>query len=560
MSTADDSFQAVALGSSACAAKWTYVNEGKRYLVCAYAGDDSRRPPLRGKVVIRLLKVAVNEAEPAGELISHDELALGLEGTCDALSNELLFTEKIISRLFGERYIARGKEVVVVSKSFLQQLSENISCRRPAGRREKSDIYNKSKSSGESGKYFAILEEDVSTLRSDSGNIAYVSTEIKVKCGLQSTSPFIYRHMDERRFKLKIGKYAISQIYKSRTSSSLGENPEEKRQAQECEWGKFAGISDYSPQDICSRTRTRVSRALESLFINPQNNLRILCNNKVLHSCDVNYNDNGLSIAEVFTELEAAPLSSQKRIYFDIINKVLCFEPIAELLQVLQIDPLDIEGVDVLYSRLVHLAANGEDSSVFGLNSDDLNKVIDNGVFCGTFSQLVNAIIACSSGSGANDDVSGDFSGDPVAGHLRRLRSLQLDPSMADGEAELRYREACLWANALDAELCIAFINMFLLSLLARDASIIISIGNRRAIYCENCTDSTTIDAIQSIDIEEMQTGNHDGCIQIHYDNGLHVLYSCRVRLIDLSPKPSSKIKKKIENESHICSVYMANC
>lgn len=458
--------------------------------------------------------------------------------------------------------------MVAVDRFFMRQLSENISSLRPPQRRRKSDIILSDDSSKQA--YSVILEDDVGAVRRQvkghSGEqvstISNVSAEIKIKCGLSSSSPFLYKHIRKRRFKLSTGRFAQSQIYKFRCMAEDREcRPANHPPSGRCEWGSFQRVSEYNPMDLCSADRKRAFRALEALYSNPQNNFRITCCNTLVHSWDVDGNGDGIGLSELFTELSSVCTSKQYRYFLDILVEILCVEDLAHTLQIFQIDPLDAEGVEAIYSRLLYLSRSDENSQIYGFGEGAINGYIDSEVYSPHFNALVSALIRARGMCEQNSSSEAAIHDETMSRLLDKLLSLQISDSMTDQEMQIRYNESVRWVDSLDACQCASFLNMYLLSLLTRDASIVVSIGNRETCHKSviSVDANKTVNAIQSLEVLEKQTSGCDGCLQICYDNGLIIKYAFRISLIDLSPKPASKIGRKIIEEEYLCNAQLAS-
>jgi len=325
-----------------------------------------------------------------------------------------------------------------------------------------------------------------------------LSFELKVKCGLKSYSPFVgFNDMRNGRkgakMKHEISRYALMQLVKLHEFGKHNETP----------WGKFERESEYDPSEICSRDLRRVRNALKNLFRNPQNNLRICLNGRHIYGWNIASMDN---LNECLSMFSSTGLLSP----LDYLAYVLIHENVLEMLESLQaLDAfIDVEGCEAIFGRLVEICGGQEQIAIQRIvDSSDLMKVptqelkiihrwvkeIDDGIF---------------------DRSTYQFGKTPKSDFL--LKMLQLTPLRAvKGDVnvnKMKKNSIVTWLKALTENDCILYLQLWLLALGAKDASLIVTLSL----------------------------------------SSLSLSWGHSAYLVDIGPKPVSRIFKKISMESEI--------
>jgi len=139
-----------------------------------------------------------------------------------------------------------------ISEELLQKIGVSVESCRPEARR--------SAGSGNSGLDIAVpfgfLQRDHSMFTHESYDGHVICVEIKPKCGFLPSSPFC------AEAKRQYCRYCMHQRLK-------------------LIHGEIRYASEYCPMDLFSGTTHRISRALTSLFNEPQNNIKVFCNGKL---------------------------------------------------------------------------------------------------------------------------------------------------------------------------------------------------------------------------------------------------------------------------------------
>ena len=393
---------------------------------------------------------------------------------------------------FDCRYIIRPLHSIPLSKEDLEILYENIDSFRPHKRREiiLQDVNHYPS--------YGRIERNITL----SDGLVALSFELKVKCGLKSYSPFVSIKDTSgikgiRKMKHSISRYALMQLVK------LCEFSTYEKGSKYCQWGDFETMSDYDPSALCSRDISKVKNALGNLLSNPQNNLRICLNGKHIYGWGIAHIDN-------FTEfLSTLPLSNVLPSPVDYLAKVLVDEDVLQRLESLQaLDAfIDIEGCQAIFGRLMELCAENEDVAI--------QKIVEGKAFLELLHQdlalihtWVNEIE-----SGTFDRCTYQMGTIPISDFLWKM--LQLTPSCSKKDSininEKISTSLDIWLKTLDEDDCILYLQFWLLALSAKDASLIVTLS-----------------------LSSSYTWSHT------------------IHLIDIGPKPVSKIFQKVQMEAEI--------
>lgn len=317
---------------------------------------------------------------------------------------------------------------------------------------------------------------------------AEISFEFKVKCGLKSLSPFL---VGERLIKRTVSRYTIMQLVKLMKTKT--------EDALLCPWGQFTGISSYDPCDLCSRNPCRIRKAIAALLQNPQNNLRICVDGTHIFGWDKTDRsifDNLLG--NLFSELNP----------IDSVVECLTEETLLEDLESLQASDifLDIEGCTLALERLKDLLPEATEK--------DLQEFISGASSISNIEKLrdVHQWFRSLEAGDTSFLASVDCVDDALLSTLRDAAFLfrSTEP--------ISHEDISRWAKALNAESCRGLLQVWLLALGAKDASIILTL----------------------ILDEDSSSWTH------------------KLSLIDYGPKPISKIWGKVSDEAEFCRLASA--
>ncbi|CAI5508602.1 unnamed protein product [Closterium sp. Naga37s-1] len=183
------------------------------------------------------------------------------------------FVKRVMAPLIGDEFVEAGT-TVKVPRSFLQEVADHIRPRRPPWRQAQGDVDLQIEEALlvtdlthlhlENEEWEEDWEETVRVDRSGSCSSGYNGTtfciELKPKTGFCPSSPCI---APANHVKTAVPRFPMHQQLK------LSE-------------GEVAESSAYNPLDLFSSSPPRVLSALRTLIDNPQNNLRIFADGKLL--------------------------------------------------------------------------------------------------------------------------------------------------------------------------------------------------------------------------------------------------------------------------------------
>jgi len=401
------------------------------------------------------------------------------------LSYNYDFYQEIINEVFTESQTNRF-DIVCLDNQEVIKLIDRIKVLRS----------NERLNQGDKSFYanFGIIEKNLTLYQSLTSKFQ-ISFEFKVKCGFKSYSPFIE---DDRSIKLLLSRFKIMQLVKLHGLKSRGISTQP--------WGEFKYMSDYDPADLCSRSISKVNRALDSLVSNPQNNLRICIDGKHVYGWDKSKDEDRKYFLSTIETLK----TSFNFDILSIISNELVDSDILERLESLQsIDAfIDIEGCGKIYERLLKIYGNDHNlvtekllSSKFSQSAQELKLIHQwlKQIETINYEEHFNNSLKSTS---ELDDIS-------IVSKILPLISILYEKSPL-----IKQKRLCEWIGNLSEDDCLQLLNLWLVALGAKDASLIINVQETSGYYLD---------------------------------------YNVHTVLIDTGPKPVSKIKKKIEEEGSIC-------
>ncbi|WCJ35219.1 Inositol-pentakisphosphate 2-kinase family protein [Euphorbia peplus] len=231
------------------ASDWEYRGEGAVNLVLAYTGSS---PLFIGKVM-RILKVAKkSEQELTDEEILLWKVHNELVSAPTKEFAQLIYVKNVISPLLGPEHVDPGIHVPV-SKEFLDSIEKKVTSQRPASRVEAAKIDTQCD--------YGLLMSDHSLFPPGKDKVgSCISVEIKPKCGFLPESRFI---AERNAIKKRITRFRMHQVLKL-----------QKHEVSE--------LSRYDPLDIFSDSKKKIRKAVNDLFITPQNNFRVFLNGTLI--------------------------------------------------------------------------------------------------------------------------------------------------------------------------------------------------------------------------------------------------------------------------------------
>jgi hypothetical protein len=262
-----------------------------------------------------------------------------------------LFLEYSLKNWFGSDQM-QYSSVISLDKTFISAVFSKIEYLRPVGRKKtqtlivpaidgvaflERNLFVLNRKSAKEIKFSSMIQ----FCKSNEAWSMDVAVEIKVKCGLHSVSPFLSSN-PYSLIKLKMSRFELMQHYKLAQAKGQSQH--------QVSWGTFERESVYNPSDLCSTELLRISRAIDALLSNPQNNLRILVDGKHIFGWDKPHKRDVLdfSFAESTGNDERMSIDFFKSAFSSIVHQETLFRQF-EALQAL--DVIDSEGAQVIYNR-----------------------------------------------------------------------------------------------------------------------------------------------------------------------------------------------------------------
>lgn len=444
-----------------------------------------------------------------------------------------------------------------------------------------------------------------------------ISFDIKVKCGLKSMSPFVPLHRDIKR---RYSKFAIMQLYKlgkillaqgliqlsdksTRNTNGIDVNDSNissmnncKAQTVQPEWGSFHNISSYNPSDLCSGQHNKVNSALQLLLKNPQNNLKVCVDgvhvygwdkdtnlaqlSVICHSClfDSNSNNDDIRGDGIHNTVnDSVNASASLDVITDAITAILCNENTLERLQRMQsLDIIDVEGAAAIFRRLETLIGSHDDA-VSVLSAALLEPVVGIEYIADCIAFVV---YAKGNGDIPHEHIADvDLSNCPSV--IMQMFQLSVSDSMTTSELQSRYDAAHVVVQSMTVDDCVLLLKLWMLALVAKDASVIIALRPVDIVADSIPTDVNRVSGVNDVDSTRSATSSSSGCVCVlqssthagivtcqhitsivtaahtNDDNKRHS-FAYNLSLIDLGLKSVDKVWLKDEEEDDICALSSA--
>eukprot|EP01039_Chlorochromonas_danica_P000766 gene766-831_t len=267
------------------------------------------------------------------------------------------FVQHTILPWFTPRYIGKRQtiELSISQLDYLQQVAVKHRCRS----RQKTESICQLLSSVYIEPHFCHLPPHslplsvLSNLSSSSSSMVKwfdqgLTCEVKVKCGLPASSPFLSPHPHPHirkatKFKLEYNKFSWMQQWKELNCKRCG--------SKDMPWGELEQLSTYCPHDLCSGNTSRVLSSLQALLTTPQNNLKVSIHDQHIYGWD---KDN---LSELYRCLALQTGNEDGKevctFVMNILSIILSREELLHRLERLQLmDFLDTEGGYEVYTML----------------------------------------------------------------------------------------------------------------------------------------------------------------------------------------------------------------
>jgi hypothetical protein len=495
-------------------AQWCYLGEGK--VKIAFVNSD-RGSTLFGRI---LLAYKSSDRDVTG---------------C------VRFEDEVMHKLLPGVYCDTSLSINDIAADMLVDLVKIASESRPAGRKTSKPLHlcNRGVLQQNYGRIYRALPSAVQFNQ----HARELTVELKVKCGLKASSPFIPFH---RRVKLTMSRYQLIQ----HTKDAQATHPSSDGPT----WGKYIGHSNYMPEDLCSGDLPRVRRSLQSLLHNPQNNLRISVDGKhrygwdkvdlsslydALHSVD----DGTASSQRIGADGEA-----QAQEMLDAVAQILTKECVLQRLHALQdLDVLGVEGAALVYARVVDFCGDCRDATNRYLETSMLQlpgSVDINGL---------NSPLPKPHIEERNGSYSSDIS--------QLLRELRISENTTDEQWTANRTVATGLVQRATLEECAHLLQLFMIALIARDASVVLAL--KRVVTTDSTPDfvAQALTHCGIVRVPRQGAENNAQCsdsMSTSCGNEVDtaagdVCYAYTVGVIDLGLKALDKLWQKDLEEDAIC-------
>eukprot|EP01034_Spumella_vulgaris_P022156 gene22156-28263_t len=323
-----------------------------------------------------------------------------------------------------------------------------------------------------------------------------------------------------------------------------------KTNSKEPAWGVFHTVSQYNPCDLCSMDKTKVCSALRALVDSPQNNLRVCMDGHHVFGWDKDTTEGDLAdvCGQFLLDDSTVDNSASLSPIVDLMGSILCAENTLQRLEQMQsLDLLDVEGAALVFERLVVLT-DGDHAEAERLLTKSLLTPIDG--------DLLHSITQYVTGSEQFDSSTCP----PIIMSLTALRISSVVPSDV---AEQHRSSALSLVNLITTNDCLLLLTLWMLALVAKDASVIVSLVR-----------VTTDGGSFSADADAKLVGNHSllkqtataaGLIRVHRashsscdttDLSGEVFAYC-LSLVDVGPKSLHKVWTKAGEEQELYEMYL---
>lgn len=534
---------------------WVYLCEGKLNAVFAYSSHGIFKKEYHS-CVLRIAKrhfVTAAQCLPEGNDTFLDDSVTNdqeLERSdYSQAAHYIDYTARFVRPTLGVQYVDLPT-VTILSAAFVQELHK-ITLQQ--------GCIPKSRLLKDWTSFIRLVEDQTPTLTSDWKPTSFIATlhknhtlfdysclpplqlrdrtpcsiciEIKPKAGYISRSPLVRK---VHRAKFYSHRYGIMQNLMGLGHLVKG-------------WGEVLPtiVSSYSPLDLFSGDYLRMQRAIQELFRNPQNNLRLFYNGALILSNDRTPSD--FEIRDIFKRmrehnedksLKYADLSLQAgntlleifmQTISSLISQVFLAEPVLLNLLSLQkdFDLIDADGAVEVYNRLVELC---------GGSFEMAEKLINFYPFEEEFLSV-----------GAHDYFSLTKPACPALDALcselnifdNKMKNVPMDVELLDES----FRKATEKVRLLSSEGCIWLLQQWLLSLCACDLSLMVCLDNFRSVTRESVHSHSS----------NLQGFSKAGALLSQCEYLQWTFFSYSLKVADTDPKPAVKLRTRHHKEHMFC-------
>jgi hypothetical protein len=367
----------------------------------------------------------------------------------------------------------------------------------------------------------------------------FISFEIKLKSGFKSCSPFL---KDCNMIKSRISRFQLMQRKKNYSAMNCNIQPR---------WGKYEKMSSYDPLDFLSCDKLRINRALIELLKSPQNNLQVFFNGeKIINAVNLNFTEAlGMNPTDI----------TLSHSWIAALDLILSNETVMKKIGILQcLDLIDVDGLEVIMKRLSH---------EMNLQEEEIESLISNQLFLPLKEALYDMLLLI-----YNYHVHGSVPNvsELMTNNESRIEEVDLlyeflnlgffcHLNMTPRE-RVRIREQALeWIMTLTLSQCITLVRWWLISLGAKDMSVIITLKAFDDLSLSE--DNVTFEALGDIwKLRKVNGKSNEGLLlrsRSEHDRavGANELLGYSIGIIDIGPKPVKKVWEKIIDEDSLCVI-----
>lgn len=485
---------------------------------------------------LHIVFVNCNESSPYNDYV----LKIPLISKGDLMENyynyDVYVLERFMKRWFSNNFIQNVDYYCIISDVAISALIRKIAV--PMRKRIASFAYLE--------KNLMKIPSKMERLSSSGVIVNVLSIELKVKCGLSSSSPFVKQ---SRRLKYTYSRLAMTQVKKS-------------KKEQRINYRKVMAEREYRPQDLCSDNFSTICSSLVILLNNPQNNFKVSLNGSHVYGCG-KHDMTGMTSAcnELFSRCEDLSPRSP-RFVIDVVAKIFVTNDVLRKLHHLQsLDLIDSEGAAIIYSRLVELVSTAKEADEFILNrlkysdfgADYLPALAELFPLYPPFEHdsaapsLPSSVPTSSAGSCRDETLHA----------LWNIRNLSVDSSMTENEVRERSNRAFAEIASLSAAACRDILIIWFMALIAKDASVIVSLQcvsdidgkvARNEMRMGRDTACSLDSGALSCEVIPLQEGEA-GRIRLFVSDQWSTAFVYNLGLIDLGMKPLDKIRRRYFEE-----------
>jgi inositol-pentakisphosphate 2-kinase len=516
------------------ASEWRYVGEGGKHALFAYHPVGNCNERWQGRL-IRLRKRDLARSAT----LSQNCVAVKAGKSLSEPEDPLYYIRNVVAPSISYVDIP---EIIPLDWCFLNRLRQRtlLDGRIPPSREEDWSLPASSKFHDYTDTITGMLVHDYRRLSlpdSISGKLmseGRISIEIKPKAGYIAFSPLVHPlhrvKYQKSRFILLQKLHQQGHVEKGWTNSS-----------QRIE------MSEYDPIDLFSNDRSRMRRAIASLFSCPQNNLRIWYNDSPLIADKLNAAESKTLSSEIIQSIfdlsdPESPGHLLESIIGDIILSILYYENLLpRLLKLQELDILDADGAVIVFQRLVELCGGCHKKAERKLDTLDLPKAT---------SDHRDELLNVSPFEISRDALNIALLCDEIAEFRQKLDSTAptLPPSNQLDDLRMRVIRRI---ESLSVEECQFLLLNWLFSLAMCDVSIFITFQViQRASEVPNNADLSSHQERKPTLQTTILGGADAGLGQFSCSvNSKTVSCAYNIRLIDCDRKPANKLRLRQEKE-----------